>query len=335
MTRSNTQKRGFTLIELLVVIAIIGILASFTFVGMGAFLQRAKVARVTNTIRQIETSLVNYLTEHGSYPPAYGYLSKQAMKLSQTNRESLELSNIEHAAWFEREYYMNHLGIHGDLDNYDDFVLDTADTDYDGRTGRLEYYPPEGRNTKTVERHPADYGQPWSPQYPYAYSPTMEPDLDGEQRPLIYVPINLRQFRKVKKYWDANGGGFPDFHDSNNPLLNMQFPPATYDAFVLISAGPVGHTQGLIYDLLEGSDDRLDASLYPEAYYYHIAGLATYYMLTRDIDDDGQYDFDFQARKSNGEDEHLFPYSARTDRNGQQLPKRGPGVDGPIYRVTQ
>lgn len=337
MSNSLNSKRGFTLVELLVVIAIIGILAGFTFAGIGKFLGMAKIARVQNTLKQVSTSLVSYYTEHGSYPPGYGYIGKNAFNdLTRDQRRALDPTDPADSVWFNKESYMNRLGLHDSLEHYDEYVLDTVDTDYDGRTGRLEYYPPTGKNENSVERTVGLYGSFWDAVNPYAYDPTKEPDNVAEQRPLIYVPVNLRQFRRAKKFWDEQSDGFPDFFNpADNPFDTMQFPPASYDAFVVVSAGPVAHTQGLIYDVTNDVPSRLNPANFSPSDYYHIAGLATYYILTRDIDQDGQYDFDYDARRTNDEDEHLFPFSPRTDRNGNQLSKIGPGVDGPLYRVVE
>ena len=315
MLRPADNKHGFTLVELLAVIAIIGILAGLTFAGIGRILESAKIASTENTLKQVSTALVNYYTKHNSYPPAYGYLSRFAFdeKLRGLDPETIDPTDALNSGYFETEHYMQKIGLFNALDHYDNFALDNSDTDYDNQTGLLEYYPSTGEDSELN---------------------FFDTSLISGQRPLIYVPVNLRQFRKAKKIWDANpAGGFPDF--LNADILELDFPPANYDAFVVINAGPVINTQGLVYSI-GGDLDRLNPpNTYPEAYYYHLAGLATYYMMTRDIDNDGQYDFDYDARNSGGEGDIIFPYSQRTDRDGNSFAKRGLGILGPIYKVIE
>ncbi|MFP6581955.1 MAG: type II secretion system protein [Candidatus Hydrogenedentota bacterium] len=324
MSRSNTQKRGFTLVELLVVIAIIGILASFTFVGMGRYFRMAKTTKTVDAIRQLETEMTAYYVDHKSYPPAYGFLTKDAFsELTPAERAALDPDDPAGQEWFVSEHYMYALELAGSVEHFDVFGLETSDTDYNNWTDVLEYYPVDAQGRPTGKDDDIDWRN--------------NTVIIG-QRPFIYVPVNLRQFRKMKKYWDENSDGFPDFHNNSSPLDaditqgKMSFPPASYDAFALVSVGATNNTQGLIYGY--GSDiDRLDASDYDKAYLYHIAALATFYMLTRDSDDNGVNDFDHNGRRTGEEDTHLFPYSPRTDRDGNLLPKRGLGIDGPIYRI--
>ena len=64
---SNNNK-GFTLIELLVVIAIIGLLASIVLVNVNKARSKARDAKRIVEIKQIQTALDLYYSEHGSYP---------------------------------------------------------------------------------------------------------------------------------------------------------------------------------------------------------------------------------------------------------------------------
>ena len=338
MPRIQSEKRGFTLIELLVVIAIIGILAGFLIGNISGVLTKAKNTAVQNSLNQIRTILVTYYTDHNSYPPAYGYLTKTAfneiLPEDRGSRDTLDPYERDQygnpSPYFVTESYMNKLGIHGNLDFYDQWGIASSDTDYNLRISRFEYYPPTGKDFELVDID--DF------------------EVLDEQRPFIYIPINLRQFRRIKKIWDANGG-FPDY--TNSKLQEFHFPPASYDAFALVSVGVVANTQGLIYDF--GPDNRygaLDEDDYAENYYYHIAGLAIYYMLTRDMDGelgnddlpmgDGVRDFDFNGRNT-GDQTWTFPHmptdqlgNIRPDADGNTLGgKIGPGIDGPIYIIQE
>jgi len=63
----NKQK-GFTLIELLVVIAIIGLLSTLAVVSLNSARSKARDARRTSDIRQLQTALEMYFNEDGAYP---------------------------------------------------------------------------------------------------------------------------------------------------------------------------------------------------------------------------------------------------------------------------
>ena len=63
----NRQK-GFTLIELLVVIAIIGLLSTLAVVSLNSARSKARDARRTSDIRQVQTALDMYYNDAGVYP---------------------------------------------------------------------------------------------------------------------------------------------------------------------------------------------------------------------------------------------------------------------------
>ena len=62
------NKKGFTLIELLVVIAIIGVLSTLAVVALGSARQKANDAKRLSDIKQVQTALELYYTDHNSYP---------------------------------------------------------------------------------------------------------------------------------------------------------------------------------------------------------------------------------------------------------------------------
>lgn len=68
MTRHRISSRGFTLIELLVVIAIIGLLSSVVLASLGQARSKARDAKRTVDIRQLQTALELYYDSYGRYP---------------------------------------------------------------------------------------------------------------------------------------------------------------------------------------------------------------------------------------------------------------------------
>jgi type II secretion system protein G len=62
------NKKGFTLIELLVVIAIIGLLSTLAVVALGSARVKARDAKRVSDIKQIQTALELYYTDHSGYP---------------------------------------------------------------------------------------------------------------------------------------------------------------------------------------------------------------------------------------------------------------------------
>lgn len=63
----NSTDRGFTLIELLVVIAIIGMLSSVVLASLNNARAKARDAKRTASIRQIQTALELYYDTNGRY----------------------------------------------------------------------------------------------------------------------------------------------------------------------------------------------------------------------------------------------------------------------------
>lgn len=63
-------RKGFTLIELLVVISIISLLSSVVFSSLGSARLRAKNIASIQQLKQIQTALEIYYTNHGQYPPS-------------------------------------------------------------------------------------------------------------------------------------------------------------------------------------------------------------------------------------------------------------------------
>lgn len=67
---TDTSERGFTLIELLVVVAIIGLLSSVVLASLNGARQKGRDARRLADLRQMQTALELYYSDHNAYPAA-------------------------------------------------------------------------------------------------------------------------------------------------------------------------------------------------------------------------------------------------------------------------
>lgn len=65
---TNPKEQGFTLIELLVVIAIIGLLASVVLASLSTARQKGRDARRIADLREVQTALELYYSDHNAYP---------------------------------------------------------------------------------------------------------------------------------------------------------------------------------------------------------------------------------------------------------------------------
>jgi len=66
----SKQQKGFTLIELLVVVAIIGLLASIILASLNTARQKGRDARRIADMKEIQTALELYYSDHNAYPTA-------------------------------------------------------------------------------------------------------------------------------------------------------------------------------------------------------------------------------------------------------------------------
>lgn len=275
--RRAAGRKGFTLIELLTVIAIIAILAGITFTALPRVRERAKLTRLESIFNGLRTALATYASKQGAggYPPAYGFLLPSARGKAPNALSDGDYLTLPYGALIE---------LNKTADIYDNFA-ESADANQDNTIGLLEYAPIGRLNS--VGR----------PEYQRVlYTGGNVPDevaeqLVAEESPVRYVPVNLAQFKRAQNYW-VNVARDPlatTWDPNAADLQNMAFPPPKYDAYVLISVGPGFDSFGVLADPPQGA---------PAPYAYHIAALRTYFLATRDLDNDGALDFDFNNANS-------------------------------------
>jgi prepilin-type N-terminal cleavage/methylation domain-containing protein len=302
----TVRTAAFTLVELLVVIAIIGILFGFTAVAVPRVLERAKIAQTTSTATQLRTVLSTYYTDYGSYPPRYGYVRDW-----ERDQFGQPTGNVR----YYMRPYLHQLGIYS-IEGYEDPFSTGHDTagpfgrpsnNPDGSTfpiGILEFFP-------VGFTDPAFPGQRQYPSDNELYrginsggpaAQDAERQMGEDRRAFIYIPVNTRQFERVKAYYERDGlnedRAYARVFDYSDPRLEpfanpiASFPAPNYDAFVLLSVGPGGETGGILVDPL-GTE--------PDGALYHVTAMRAYYLATRDINTNGVKDFDFLARSRQNE----------------------------------
>jgi prepilin-type N-terminal cleavage/methylation domain-containing protein len=337
----NTTNAGFTLIELLVVIGIIAILAGLIGVAAPRALERARITDVENDFTQLRTALSVYYADTGSYPPGYGY-----RRIELDNRTLAGESINPFAIPYDKTYsdsqlfylgnYMEQIGQFKAFDLYDRFNNNSHDASGNGGIEYLEYQP-VGKEDLV---NPGQYTGFSGNRYDTNNNSGEAQRMLGEQGPYIYIPVDSTQAKRYRQYclagWQATGNidyanaQVFDFSDSTivdgraigeRYLANLSFPPPKYDAFVLVSVGPVQNVNGILPTPLSGQypEDILDA--------YHILGLRAYFLATRDINNNGKLDFDFRARTRQNENSTAFD---NTDLG--KLPD-GTGAQGPMIFV--
>lgn len=279
---NKSRVHGFTLIELLTVIAILGILMALTVGGISRVKEKSKVVATLATLDTLSKVLDTYYTDYGSYPPAYGMIrSRSGGNYNQTIYPFLAV-----------------MGIYKNTEYVDTWNLGTADTDDDGVISVFEYVPP------MMKVGPDSY------QFSSTlYTGGGEAVPLKEERSFVYIPVNKRHAQKVAKYyWELMQSGSPDdamdalnarvWDWNNKHLKGLRFPPSKYDSYVLLSMGPGRSTGGILPLPIGNEDDEL----------YDVTALRAYYLATRDANDDGELDFDFNARRTRGQDD-LDAYS--------------------------
>jgi len=285
---------GFTLIELLTVIAIISILAGLTMVVIPGVLERAKIADATTDMRAISQSLHTYYTEQGSYPPGYGYQT--------FDPDDRPVDFYWHHA------YITDIGIDGALDTYDRFSRD-YDTNRNGTLQLLEFIPlPNDKGLGVSWLDQAPTGTPYGGGE--AVGAFVPEKRARSQRPYVYVPYYQKDIDRMHRL-AGDGWGVDDpltpavdeaAWDPRFVTDSTIFPPPQYDAFVLVSVGPIENTRGVISP--PGDENAwlgtTNAATNSERAYY-ILGMRAAYLATRDANGDGFLDFDYVARRNNGQ----------------------------------
>lgn len=290
----SAQPLGFTLVELLTVIAIIAILAGLTFTVAGPMREKGKLTKLETTCVNIDTALKTYLVDNDTYPPGYGFLRPEPE------------NQLPDARRFFLKPYTFCIEKYNPSD-VQDLFSDSYDGTRDKTIDPTEFLP---MGIRVADGPPKFY---LDQRYPESgLGDEVSQQLSAKFRPLYYAPVNKEQYTRAKKYWlsmhetEKNNGQFEatswDPNDpntpANNPIYGMRFPPVRYDAFALISVGPIGHYQGVVAagEEYQGYLGQLFANFPNEA--YHILALRAYYLANRDLNDNDKKDFDFRDRKS-------------------------------------
>jgi prepilin-type N-terminal cleavage/methylation domain-containing protein len=317
-----TRRRGFTLIELLTVIAIIAILAGITFTVLPRVRESAKLARTDNAFNQIRTSMTQYFADTASYPPGYGFLAWES-------REKLD-SELTDGDFFLKPYtaLIQAHNIVGLYDEWSAGATNPYDANQNGQIDPLEFLPvglkklatnvvsfPETRYTgsNVLVNDPEESGGEFQRMQ------------DAESRPFIYVPVNLRQFQKARKFWIESNDWYAE--NWNNAIIDSaEFPPAKYDAYALISVGPGADTFGVVPDSINGTVSDRDR--------YHVLSLRAFFLATRDLNQNTSLDFDYRARTREGEAALTYEVNGETVTNRLDS-TRAPDGYGPLIYVLQ
>lgn len=294
-------RRGFSLIELLTVIAIIAILAGLTAATLPRVLERARISDVESDFVNLRTGLASHYADRGTYPLAYGFrtwASRLAKDAGETGWDDTSDSDM-----FNFVPYMSSIGQYGAVALYDRFA-ERLDTDKNDFISRLEYSP-----LKPFDG-PLFGGGP------------LGPGMEGPQRPYVYAPVNLENFKRLQAA--IGTGNLWDGKTWPAAASNLNLVSPRYDAFVLISVGPEGSTAGLA---APSDEAAFVASLPIEEDAYQALALRTYYLATRDANQNNIPDFDYRARTRQDEAGALVAYFGNLE--GHALPD-GSFTGGPL-----
>ncbi len=209
----TSRMKGFTLIELLTVLAIISILAAMIMAVGPRVIERAKLRRLDNALRQVNTALTAYYTDNMTFPPGYGYVSF----VHQKDRDAPADPALD-SGYYHLAPYMYLMGYHADGGLYDEFS-DSYDTDRDGQLSLLEF-------AHVGDRQPdGKYKFDWTawPRYMGEAVPALDEEMDrqlnADSRPFIYIPVNKQQFKRAQKYWISVGSEYAQTWDPENVNL--------------------------------------------------------------------------------------------------------------------
>ena len=311
----QARVKGFTLIELLTVLAIISILAAMIMAVGPRVIERAKLRRLDNALRQVATALTAYYTDHSTYPPGYGYVAWEHL-----NNPNPPADPSQDSGYYHLLPYMHRMQYHANEAMYDEFSR-SYDTNNEGFLRLLEFSP-------HGERQPdGSYKFEWKtwPRYMGPSTPglTMEIDrqLTASKRPFIYIPVNKQQFARAQRYWLNHGEEYAArWNPADTDFPNLQFPPRVYDAYVLMSVGPGGGTFELLPEPMGIPAETANNS----RNLYHLLGLRAYFLATRDLNANGVLDFDFRSRTNLREAGPEQTYSFGNKSHQNELPPPAP-----------
>ena len=289
------RNTGFTLIELLTVIGIIAILSAITAVALPRMIEKARLTSTEGVFRNISTALHEYYAEYSSYPPAYGFIDWNARQ----NQIKLGVA-IDDKDYYHLRPYLSYINMHRLEDAHDPWA-ESYDANGDGVISRLEYSP-----VGTSEVGSSYVGFPEELYDGSNNVPDVQAQLAEGSRPLFYIPVNTRQFNHAQRHWLNN----KDFHAqtwnrSDPNLQNVTFPPARYDAFVLISVGPRNDLGGV---LPESPIDASGSGQVRPRERYHVEALRAYFLATRDMNNNQKFDYDFYERTREKEGAQKYTY---------------------------
>lgn len=280
----RTRRDGFTLIELLTVIAIIAILSAITFSVLPKIREKGKLTALQGSFSNLQKALTLYASrdKQGSYPPAYGYLTAAARKLSVNEIGSLSQQQVDALSYYQP--WGSFIELNKAKDIYDNFASE-IDSDHDGSLALLEYTPIGQKNVSTgvFTFHNEIYRENGSP------ADEVAEQLKARDCPIRYVPVNTKQVKAATRYWleDAKDPLASTWDMNNDKIKDFRFPPPKYDAYVLISVGPADNTFGVLAEPPSGA---------PAAYAFQIAAIRTYFLATRDLNQDGVLDLDYDPQ---------------------------------------
>lgn len=119
MTRRNPRlQRGFTLIEIMVVVVIIALMSTVVIVSTAGRVDDAKVARVKQDLRSLDTMLTFYRLDNSRYPTTEQGLDALVRKPADpnvTNWREGGYGKIVKDPW-KRPYVYQSPGEHGEYD---------------------------------------------------------------------------------------------------------------------------------------------------------------------------------------------------------------------------
>jgi len=260
-------------------------------------------------VDRVCAALEQYRAKHGTYPAAYGFVRK-------------DMAHLDHNRVSERDYY-HMLSYTAALALYDDGAFDdphatSGDANGDGEISLLEFVPGADDDRRYLGK---------------GFDEAVRKLKAAKTRPLIYAPVNLAQFEKAKEFWLSRDEFVAETWNNSHPVLRDEsFPPDVYDACVLISVGPGGSTGGVAApELVRG---RQRNGRWDMRQVYHIAALRAYFLATRDLNENGLPDFEYNARTKKGEGALIYTVNGKQVSNKLPDPKN-PDGDGPMVWVLK